>query len=72
MTRSKDLGFILLVGLWTVFTLLCYYGVIVFDNTTLSGAMLSSLILSTSMLSIVRLLKMVYEVTYSALKKEND
>lgn len=72
MKRLKALGFFLLIGVWVFLTLLCYRKVIIFDNTTLSGAMLSSLILSISILGIVRLLKVVYEITYSALVKEND
>ena len=34
--------------------------------------MLSSLVLSISILGIVRILRVVYEMTYSALAKEND
>lgn len=70
MKRIKTYGFILLTGLWLVLTLLCYCRMIVFDNTTLSGSMVSGLVLSTSILSVVRLLKAAYESTYSAIAEK--
>jgi len=53
-----------------VMTFLCYFRVIVFDNTTLSGAMISGLVLSTSFLSIIRLLKAAYNAAYSITVEE--
>lgn len=72
MRRIKIVGFILCLVLWAFLTFLCYHKIIVFDNDTFSGAMLSSLILTTSILGIVRLLKVVYEVTFSALVGEKE
>lgn len=71
MNQAKVFGFFSVIGLWVVLTCLCYEGVIVFDNTTLGGAMLSSLILSSSILSIVRLLKMIYDGIYSTLTEDS-
>lgn len=72
MKRVKTLGFVLLVGLWVTLTYLCYYKVIVFDNTTLSGAMISGLVLTTSILGVVRLLKTAYDAAYSTVAEEKD
>jgi hypothetical protein len=72
MKRIKTLGFVLLITVWIFLTFLCYHKVIVFDNTTVSGAMLSGFILLTSILSIIRMLKIVYDGSYSALTDEND
>jgi hypothetical protein len=72
MMAKKTAGFILLIGFWTVLTFLCYCKVIVFDNTTLSGAMISGLVLSTSILGVVRLLKAAYDAAYSTVAEENE
>lgn len=70
--RTKTIGFVLLAGLWLVLTFLCYCKVIMFDNTTPSGAMISGLVLSTSILGVIRLLKTAYDATYSTLTEERD
>ena len=70
MKKIKAYGFISLIGLWLALTMLCYCKTIVFDNTTLSGSMISGLVLSTSVLGIVRLLRVLYETTYSAIVEE--
>lgn len=72
MKGIKTLGFVLLIGLWMILTFLCYYKVIVFDNTTLSGAMISGLVLTTSILGVVRLLKAAYDAAYSTVVEEKD
>lgn len=72
MRRVKTVGFILCLVLWAILSFLCYYKIIVFDTATIGGAMLSGFILSTSILSIISLLKKVYDGTYSDLAKENN
>jgi hypothetical protein len=68
----KTTGFIFLVITWVILTYLCYHRIIAFETTTLGGAMLLSFILLSSILSVIQLLKMVYDRTYSALVEEND
>jgi hypothetical protein len=72
MKKARNIGFLLVVGLWILLAFLCYSKIIIFDNTTLSGAMLSSLVLTSSILNIIRLLKMIYDGVYSTLVQEND
>jgi len=72
MRQRKVLGFALVVGLWILLTFLCYFKVIIFDGATLAGAMLLGFILTSSALSIMHLLKMIYDRTYSALTDENN
>jgi hypothetical protein len=69
---TKTLGFVFLIGLWIILTFLCYCKVIVFDNTTLGGAMISGLVLATSILGVVRLLKAAYDAAYSTVVEEKD
>jgi len=52
-------------------TFLCYSRIIVFDSSTLGGAMLLGFILTSSVLSIIHLLKMIYDRTYSALFEDD-
>ena len=70
--KRKGYGFVLVAGLWVTFTVLCYERMIVFDNTTISGAMVSSLILSSSTLGAIRLLKMLYDGLYPIFTEEDS
>lgn len=72
MAQAKMLGFLAVVLLWLVMTFFCISGLIVFDNTTLGGAMLSGLILSTSILGILRILKIIYDGLYSSMTKDTS
>jgi hypothetical protein len=70
-SRIRITGFLSVVILWILLTFFCYSTIIVFDSTTLGGAMLLGFILTSSVLSIIHLLKMIYDRTYSALTEED-
>jgi len=57
------------IGVWILSTFLCYRGVLIFDNATLGGAMLSGFILTSSMLGTIHLLKIVYDRTVGAFEE---
>jgi len=63
-------GFLLFILLWGVLTFLCYHKIIVFDSTTLGGAMISGLVLSVSILSVIRFMKRIYDEAYPLLADE--
>jgi glucan phosphoethanolaminetransferase (alkaline phosphatase superfamily) len=71
-TRTKNIWFIMLIALWFILTCLCYYRVIVFESTTIGGAMLFGFMLVSSVLSIIQMLKMLCDRTYAVLTEEND
>jgi hypothetical protein len=68
--RKKDAWFVALLALWASLTVLCYCRIIVFDGATIGGAMLFGFILTCSVLSLVQLLKIMYDKAYSTLAKE--
>lgn len=70
--KPKVGGFVLLVVLWIFFTVLCYCRIIVFDGTTVGGAMLLGFVLTCSVLSFVQLLKTMYDKAYPAIVDEDD
>jgi len=65
-------GFAAILILWTVLTSFCYLRIIVFDNGTLSGAMISGLILSVTILSTIRFLKRTYDEIFNFLSEKPD
>ena len=70
--RTSALGFVPVVIIWVSFTFLCYERLIVFDGSTLGGAMLLGFVLTCSVLSLLRLLKKMYDQAYLTLKGEDD
>jgi hypothetical protein len=72
MRRNYLFGFVLLVTVWIVMTLMCYHKIIIFDNTTLGGAMISGLVLSVSIVGMIRFLKIIYDEFYRILANEPD
>lgn len=70
--RSKINGFVLLVALWIFFTVLSYSRIIVFDGTTVGAAMLLGFVLTCSVLSLVQLLKAMYDKAYPTLAEKDD
>jgi hypothetical protein len=72
MKGAKFGGFVLVIVFWTVLTILCYFRVVVFDSSGLGGAMLLSFVLTSSMLGIVQILKIMYDKAYSLLLDNED
>jgi len=62
--RSRDIGFFSFSMLWVVMSSLCFFGIIVFDARSISGAMLSGLILSASIAGTMKLLRKLYDAIY--------
>jgi len=69
---SKIVGFVSVLALWIVLTFLCYHNIITFDNTTLTGAMILGLVLTISILGMIRFLKRVYDDIHSTLMNEGN
>jgi hypothetical protein len=69
--KRKTLGFLSVIALWSVLTCLCYQKIILIEGTTFSGAMLLGFILTSSVLGVLHLLKMIYDRTYSAFTEDD-
>jgi hypothetical protein len=69
--KTKTCGFTLTIALWVILSILCYEGMIVFDPTTVSGAIILGFILTSSMLSLAQLLKAMYDKAYPILYGED-
>jgi hypothetical protein len=63
--KPKQLGYILVIALWVLLTFLCLFQVIVFDISTISGAIVAGLGLTFSIVGALRLLKKLYDGIYS-------
>jgi hypothetical protein len=72
MNLCKTAGFVIVMGIWVWMTILCYFRVVAFESRTLGEAMLLGFILTSSVLGIIQLLKIVYDKTYAALAEEKD
>ena len=67
------LGLLCFCCTWGVTTTLCYYGIVTFDTRSLAGSMLSGLILSASLLSMLGILKIIFDQFWDRfLKKPNE
>jgi len=71
-TKLRMCGFMMLLVLWLFLTMACYEKWIVFDGGTLGGAMLLGFILTCSVLSLVQLLKIMYDKAYPTLFEKDE
>lgn len=63
-SRIYYIGFLSFLVLWIVMTVLCYFGIIAFDPKSFSGAVISGLFLSFSVVGAIKFLKMLYDELY--------
>jgi hypothetical protein len=70
--NAKFAGFVALILFWMLVTFLCFFHILVFDSSSLGGAMLSSFVLTSSVLGMVQLLKTIYDKAYKILLANED
>ena len=69
-SKTYYVGFLLFCVAWAMTTTLCYCGIITFDSRSLGGSMLSGLILSASLLTMISVLKILFDQFWDRFSKK--